>query len=291
MISVKKTICMGVRALLGPNVLQMALRPLHWTVSDFRAYRSDIFGRRALEIGGPTSHFDDSGLLPVYGILHSVDNCLFSTETIWTGAVPDAFQYDPKKKPGRQFLCDGTDLKDVQSGSYECILSSHCLEHVANPLRALAEWKRVLVDDGAILILLPHKELTFDWRRPVTTLAHMIEDYERGVGEDDATHFDEICRLHDLSQTPEYATDEAFRDRCLKNIRYRAMHQHVFNTHAAVELMNCAGFQILQVDAIKPAHIVILARKSDSPDNTRFLAEEAAWRRTSAFVSDRAVDS
>jgi SAM-dependent methyltransferase len=278
---------MMVRSAIPPSIMQIARRPLHRAVSDLGVYQSPLFGKRALEIGGPTLYFDDRGILPVYSILKSVDNCLFSRETIWTGTVPERFRYHPKKSEGRQFICDGTDLKDTPSGDYECLLSSHCLEHIANPLRALAEWKRVLTDDGLLLMILPHKEVTFDWRRPVTPLAHIIDDFERGVGEDDATHFEEILRLHDLSKTPQYATPEAFRTRCLENITYRAMHQHVFNTHSVIELMNYAGLQILQVDAIKPGHIVILAKKCKSPDDGGFLAPDAAWRSRSAFTSDQ----
>ncbi len=285
--NINNLISTTVRSVIPPSIMQITRRPLRKAVSDFRAYRSPLFGKRALEIGGPTPYFDDRGVLPVYGILKSVDNCLFSTETIWTGTVPEGFKYHPKKNKGHQFICDGTDLKGIPSGHYDCLLSSHCLEHVANPLRALAEWKRVLTEDGLLLMLLPHKEVTFDWRRPVTPLAHIIDDFVRSVGEDDATHFDEILRLHDLSKTPEYATLEAFRTRCLENATYRAMHQHVFDTHSAIELMNYAGFQILEVDAIKPAHIVILANKCQSPENASFLAPDAAWRSRSGFMSDR----
>ena len=32
--------------------------------------------------------------------------------------------------------------------TYDVLLSSHTLEHIANPLRALSEWKRIVGDDG-----------------------------------------------------------------------------------------------------------------------------------------------
>jgi hypothetical protein len=64
------------------------------------------------------------------------------------------------------------------------VLSSHCLEHVANPILALREWLRVMTPDGTLVLVLPHKEGTFDHQRPTTTLGHMIDDYER---EDDMT--------------------------------------------------------------------------------------------------------
>src|SRR5260370_14107209 len=176
--NINNLISTTVRSVIPPSIMQITRRPLRKAVSDFRAYRSPLFGKRALEIGGPTVYFDDRGVLPVYAILKSVDNCLFSTETIWTGTVPKTFKYHPKKNEARQFICDGTDLKDIPSSDYECLLSSHCLEHIANPLRALAEWKRVLNDDGLLLTILPHKEVTLDWRRPVTPLRPIMDDFE-----------------------------------------------------------------------------------------------------------------
>ncbi len=279
------------RSAVPPPLLQAVRRPLKRAVHDLGAYRSVVRGKRGLEIGGPTIYFDDRGVLPVYDELVTVDNCQFSPSTIWTGDVHERFRYHSRKSPGRQFIYDGTDLTLIESATYECFLASHCLEHIANPLRALAEWRRILTADGVGLILLPHHEVTFDWQRAVTPLEHMIADCERGAGEDDPTHFEEILSLHDLSKTPEYEGLEAFRVRCLANHVYRAMHHHVFDTQSAIELMDYAGFQILQVDAIRPAHIVILMQKSQLADNTHFLVPEAGWRSRSVFTSDRVVRS
>jgi len=278
---------MRLRSAVPPLVLRAARRPLKRAVNDLGAYRKSLTGKHALEIGGPTIYFDDHGFLPIYQELATVDNCQFSERTVWTGAVADQFFYHPRRAPGQQFICDGTSLTPIKTGSYDCFLASHCLEHIANPLRALAEWRRILSADGLGLVLLPHKEVTFDWRRPLTPVAHMVADKERSVGEDDSTHFQEILSLHDLSKTPEYSDFEAFRARCLANYTQRAMHQHVFVTQSAVELMDCAGFQVLQVDAIRPSHIAILMRRSDAPQNGALLAATAGWRERSPFKADR----
>lgn len=243
-------------------------------------------GKKALEIGGPSDIFKDGGILPVYAILTSVDNCLYSTQTIWTGNVAQTFNYHPLKPAGIQYICEATDLKSVSSSSYDCVLASHCLEHVANPLRALAEWKRVLKKDGVFLLVLPHKEGTFDWRRPVTPLAHMIDDFEKQTGEDDLTHLPEILSLHDLEKDPLAGSPEQFRERSLQNSVNRALHHHVFDTLTAIQLADRAGFQLLQINNIKPFHIVIVARNSqDAPDNARFLKATPSYAFTSATDS------
>ena len=256
-----------------------------------RPYLSQLAGKMTIEIGGPSDIFRDEGALPVYGVAGSVDNCLYSHQTIWTEKVipGQTFEYHSRKPPGIQYICEATELKTIPDRSYECVLASHCLEHVANPLRALAEWKRILKDDGLLLLVLPHKDGTFDWRRPVTTLGHMVEDYEKQIGEDDLTHLPEILALHDLGKDAAAGSPEQFRARSLENRVNRALHHHVFDTLAAVQLVDRANFQLLQVNNFMPYHIAILARScSEAPDNARFLGPNAKYRRNSPFPSDRA---
>ena len=93
---------------------------------------------------------------------------------------------------------DATDLNKIPDLSYEFILSSNCLEHVANPIKALKEWVRVLKGDSLILLVLPSKEYTFDHNRPITKFKHLIEDYNNDTKESDLTHLDEILKSHDL---------------------------------------------------------------------------------------------
>jgi len=254
-------------------------------------YLSQLSGKRTIEIGGPSDIFRDEGPLPIYRVLDTVDNCLYSNQTIWTGKVNPGqiFEYHPRKHPGIQYICEATDLKPIPDSSYECVLASHCLEHVANPLRALAEWKRVLKNGGLLLLVLPHKDGTFDWRRPVTPLAHLIEDYEKQIGEVDLTHLPEILALHDLKKDEPAGSPEQFRIHSMENRVNRALHHHVFDTRTALQLIDRANFQLIQVNNFRPFHIVILARScSETPDNAQFLRPNAKYRRSSPFPSDRA---
>jgi hypothetical protein len=146
----------------------------------------------------------------------------------------------------------------------------------------------VLKEDGLLLLILPHKDGTFDWRRPTTQLAHMISDFETNVGEDDRTHMPEILDLHDLTKDKAAGTKEQFRERCLENYVNRAMHQHVFDTWTALALLDRAAFQIKQVNTFKPYHILILAQKREKrPDNGVYLGPGAEYRRDSPFAADR----
>lgn len=278
------------RSILGQRLTTRVRWEIRRTLGFVADYRSRLRLRRGLEIGGPSAMLAGDGGIPIYDVLGSLDNCLYSGSTIWTGEVREGntFFYDSGKKPGSQIICDSTDLHPIEDSSYDCILACHCLEHIANPLRALAEWKRVLRDDGLLLLILPHKDGTFDWRRPITPLAHMVKDYENAVGEEDLTHLPEILELHDLSKDQAAGTKEQFRQRCLANHVNRAMHHHVFDTMAALETVNHMGFRLLRVDYLQPLHIIILASRADQPvDNRRFMEPDSKHWSRSPFPSDR----
>ena len=201
------------------------------------------------------------------------------------GRVTPSF-ISPESRPAAKSSVTPRISSRFKDSSYDCVLASHCLEHIANPLLALAEWKRVLKNDGLLLLILPHKDGTFDWRRPTTPLAHMIEDYEDAVGEEDMTHLPEILELHDLSRDIPAGTKDQFEQRCLANHINRAMHHHVFDTMAAVAIVNHIGLEILCVDNLKPSHIIVLASRTDQPiDNREFIGDAKHWRR-SPFPSD-----
>jgi SAM-dependent methyltransferase len=279
-----------VRNILGPRLTALIRQPFRRKLSSIDNYRSLLRAKHSLEIGGPSPILAYAGQIPVYDVLESLDNCLYAGNTIWTGEVREGntFIYHPGKEPGVQIIGEAADLRAVKTSSYECVIACHCLEHVANPLRALAEWKRVLKDDGLLLLILPHKDGTFDWHRPVTPLAHIIEDYENRVGEEDLTHLPEILELHDLSKDEGAGSKEQFRNRCLQNHVNRAMHHHVFDTMAALAIVDYAGLQVVLIDTFKPFHIIILARRTGGTvDNRRFVERNAEHWNRSPFSSDR----
>lgn len=216
-----------------------------------RQYREYLRGMHCLEIGGPSDILGFAGSLPIYSCIGTIDNCNFSRQTIWSS---EAAQYS------QTFIVEGTDLQ-LEPGSYDCVIASHCLEHIANPIKALLEWKRVLRANGLLLLILPHRDHTFDWRRPVTTLEHIKKDYKADVPESDLTHLDEILALHDLSRDPGGGTPEEFRERSLNNAKFRALHHHVFVPETAIKLLQEVGLSVVRQD-VEDFHIVTLARKS-----------------------------
>jgi SAM-dependent methyltransferase len=225
------------------------LRTRRWSIA--KTYRNHLRGMRALEIGGPSDLFGYAGRLPVYSCLESIDNCNYAIRTLWQS---DAVKY-------RQTLvCEGTELT-ADDAIYDCVLASHCLEHMANPIKALREWRRVLRKGGLLLLILPHRDHTFDWRRPVTALEHLREDFEQETPETDLSHLDEVVALHDLSRDQAAGTPEHFKERCLKNGEVRAIHHHVFVPETAAQLTCEGGFSIVRQD-VREVDIITLGKKS-----------------------------
>jgi SAM-dependent methyltransferase len=222
-------------------------------------YQSRVENKYGIEIGGPSAHFKRE--LPLYQFVTGLDGVNFATETVWEGSIESgSFNYDDGKS-GCQFISEATDLSGIATARYDFLLSSNCLEHVANPIKALTEWKRVTKPGGALILVLPNKDSNFDHQRPVTKFEHLLDDFGHDVGEDDLTHLDEILALHDLSMDPLAGDLEHFRQRSLKNFENRTLHHHVFDVPLIEELLNHVGFEILDMTTTKTDFFALATKR------------------------------
>jgi SAM-dependent methyltransferase len=239
-------------------------RLLRRRLPSYAAARPLIAGKRGVEVGGPSDFFSRHGEFPIYAAAAAIDNCNFSAQTIWAGAAPPGqnFVYDAQHAPGWQYISEAAELSEIASATYDFVLASHTLEHLANPLRALNEWKRVVALHGVFVIVVPDRQRTFDHRRPVTTMAHLVEDFERQTGEDDLTHLPEILQLHDLTRDPQAGDFAAFKARSEQNVMNRCLHHHVFDRDLIGEALKWSGLRVLALDLAKPYHIIAIAQKS-----------------------------
>lgn len=222
-------------------------------------YINYFIEKKGIEIGGPSNLFKYS--LPIYERVHSLDGVNFSNATYWEGQIQHGNTYKYyKDKVGYQYISDGTDLSKINDGSYDFLVSSNCLEHIANPLKAISEWHRVLKDDGILLLVLPNKISNFDNKRPFTTFEHLLEDYNDQTREDDLTHLKEILELHDLKMDLPAGNIENFKKRSLDNFQHRYLHHHVFNLPLMEKMMKWIDFEtILKNETFE--NFYILAKK------------------------------
>ncbi|GAB2609563.1 hypothetical protein GCM10027035_02400 [Emticicia sediminis] len=242
------------------------LLPNRTTASIFRTYEHIFQDKLALEIGGKSKMFDQKNIFPIYNILSRVDGCNFSTNTVWEGQIVagvDNYKYMDTKK-GVQYVNEGSDLSTIHSDLYDIVLSCHSLEHIANPIKALKEWKRVLKNDGYILLILPHPNFTFDKNRPITKIEHLIEDYLHNVDERDLTCLEEVLNFHERKRDslgPK--TLKELKERSLKNYENRCLHHHVFDFDLIEDIFEYVNMKIVVKEFVTPYHMITLAKNKN----------------------------
>uniref|UniRef100_A0A914YCV9 Methyltransferase type 11 domain-containing protein n=1 Tax=Panagrolaimus superbus TaxID=310955 RepID=A0A914YCV9_9BILA len=103
------------------------------------------------------------------------------------------------------------------NNSLDYVINSHVIEHFYDPIKAIKEWLRVVKKGGYVLMIIPHKERTFDRIRNRTTLKELIQRHEKPLDPnfvDDHGHhsvwitedFMELClhykwKIHTLEDT------------------------------------------------------------------------------------------
>jgi ubiquinone/menaquinone biosynthesis C-methylase UbiE len=216
-----------------------------------------------LEIGGPSSIFRVKGIFPIYIYAKNIDGVNFSDNTIWEHKLQTGNNYNYFDHfYGYQYIAEATDLHMIETNKYDFLLSSHSLEHIANPVKALKEWNRVLKNSGKLILVLPDKENTFDSKRPYTSFEHLLNDFNNNVKEDDQTHIEEILQLHDHSK--DNTVDKVkFAERLKENLVHRSAHHHVFSFTLINQVLEFTGFTRLYQQKNKPFHLVTIAQNNN----------------------------
>ena len=242
-------------------------------------------GAVALEPGGPSVWFGRKGLMPVYPRLASLDTLDYAEHTLWSDAAQA--QESTLTPVRRRLIGEAARLENVPDDSYDAVLSSHVLEHLANPLGALAEWRRVVRPQGHVLLIVPHRDGTFDHRRPVTSLEHLREDAEHETSEDDLTHLEEMVLLHDLERDPGCPDRETLERRCRDVAFTRAIHHHIFVSRTVVQACEAAELEVVLLRPKLPFNIVCLCRVGEPGGSRLSESELSMFLRRSPFASDR----
>jgi hypothetical protein len=231
-------------------------------ISNYRQWQFFFKNKNGIEIGGPSSVFKTTCYLPLYSIIETLDGVNFSNTTIWEGSLSIKEPYRFENKIGKQFIAEGSDLNFIENNYYDFLLSCNNLEHIANPIKAIVEWKRIIKVSGLILLILPNKKANFDHKREYTTIEHLIDDYRNDVDESDLTHLTEILNLHDLQRDAQAGSFEQFKSRCKDNLQNRCLHHHVFSEKLLEELLVYCDIKV-KLKKTTQTDIFILAQKQD----------------------------
>lgn len=220
-------------------------------------------GKYGIEIGGSSHIFTSEGSLPVYKVAKKMDNLDFSPSTFWSSGIKENNIYCPEMRMdnGESIFVDSDSLSKLNSEIYDFLLASHVIEHLANPIKTLSEWKRLVKPGGVLLIVAPCKRFSYDRDRKTTSIEHLVDDYLDEITEDDMTHYVEIIQKHkvQLDTTVENITELV--ERTKKNPENRIMHHHVFDLKLLKETGRKCGLYPVAYNYIYPRHVVCLFQR------------------------------
>jgi predicted SAM-dependent methyltransferase len=115
-----------------------------------------------------------------------------------------------KNLPEVDIVDDGETLETIPESSQDFVVANHFLEHTEDPIGTIGIHLTKLKPGGVLFYAVPDKRYTFDFRRTVTSLEHMVRDHEEGPARSRREHFDEWT-LKVGGTEADRATDEAFR--------------------------------------------------------------------------------
>lgn len=226
-----------------------------------------VANKNTIEFGGPSelfSHPNNQCLL--YQYLNEIDGG--NMDNRWQGSVNKVFSPLPNKQ-GIGYALDIADEAGVKSidKKYDLIVSSHVIEHIANPIKALTMWKEVLNTDGLILSILPNKTEFWDWTRKTTTIEHLLEDFNNNTLESDMTHIDDDMNQRDWTRGGfdgrVVKSREHHGELCLDNINTRIIHHHCFDIELVQAMHEAAGYETIEcfVHPTNTLQLVYLGKK------------------------------
>jgi len=169
--------------------------PLPWSLSDFRnpPERGPAFIReiaasqlsgRGIEIGAGWNPFP----VPL--------DCDVVYADRWTRDDYLAKYHANEEKPvdvvASELRLDFDRFHEISDSSVDFLIACHVIEHTRNPLQVLKAAYQKLKTGGSFILVVPDKRYTFDKDRELTSLEHLILDYESPLPERDWPHFFEF---------------------------------------------------------------------------------------------------
>lgn len=159
---------------------------------------------------------------------------------------------------------DGELLSTFAPESVDFIIANHFLEHCEDPIRTIETHLGKLRPGGVLFYAVPDKRYTFDFRRPRTPLAHVVEDHERGPETSRHEHYLEWQRLvaepHLDPEDPELVARAAAQEADGYSI-----HFHVWTQADLVQLMlHChERFGTFEIEAVRRRSLenIVVLRK------------------------------
>lgn len=139
------------------------------------------------------------------------------------------------------FIGDAEDLSQIPDASQDFVIANHLLEHLENPLRGLVEMHRVLRPGGVLYVALPEPRITFDRKRELTTMEHVVAEFRDGTESTREAHYRDYVEL--AEPLNEFVADGVAtgpaRVRELADLSY-SIHFHVWRPDTFLEVIAAA---------------------------------------------------
>jgi SAM-dependent methyltransferase len=135
---------------------------------------------------------------------------------------------------------DGERLETVAADSQDFIVANHFLEHTEDPIGTIAIHLSKLRPGGILFYAVPDKRYTFDHRREVTTVDHLVRDHEEGPERSRRAHYDEYGAAVLGDQSNREAPDFAARtERFARELEESeaSIHAHTFTATSFLALL------------------------------------------------------
>jgi len=160
---------------------------------------------------------------------------------------------------------DGELLSSIAAESQDFIIANHFLEHCENPIKTIQNHLGKLRPGGILFYAVPDKRFTFDFRREVTPLEHVIADYEEGPERSRSQHYDDWARLVAVKEG-ETADQTVARARELEASEY-SIHMHVWTQAEFLSLIlacreRCDDAFEIEASARQAFEFMVVLRKS-----------------------------
>lgn len=92
--------------------------------------------------------------------------------------VKNYSEFDATQIVRPDIIDDRFTLSNVANESQDYVIANHVLEHSPNPIQVLENWCRVTRPSGLLFVTVPIAETTFDKDRTLTTVDHIMDDYQ-----------------------------------------------------------------------------------------------------------------
>ena len=183
--------------------------------------------------------WDTTTVLKVGGTIRLLDDRIDRAKKVIEVNISDTYH---DRENTVDIKADAHSLPMLADNSVDFVASSGTVEHLTNPLKALLEWKRILKKGGLLYAGIPYYKKTFDHKRSVTSLQHLIDDYENDVGLDDTTHTEEFLKNFDATKELVYHDFDAWYANYITNPQIYT-HFHVFDKELVRKMMDHVGFK------------------------------------------------